>query len=112
MLLQIRAPVTWSHARAISSQESAPVVSRPIDPRSLRRLFLDLLGRPPYPDERRTWIGKERADLIDSVLGGEEFWRNWLEEQLYYFLLVDNFRPTTESVQSIPGELTKGTLGL
>ncbi len=79
---------------------------------SLRRLFLDLLGRPPHAAERETWTGQERSRLIEPSLSSEEFWTNWLEEQLYYFLLIDNFRPTTEGVRSIPGELAGGVLGV
>lgn len=83
-----------------------------LDPGSLRRLFLDLLGRPPYPDESKVWSERERPELVAEVLSSEEFWANWLEEQLYYFLLIDNFRPTTEGVRSIPAELAGGTLGV
>ena len=39
------------------------------------------------------------------------FWRAWLEEQLYYFLLVDNFRPTSQRVLDAPGDLSKGKIG-
>jgi hypothetical protein len=83
---------------------------RTIDARVLRRLFLDLVGRPPYAEERAAWTGKERLDLIEWALASEEFWRNWLEEQLYYFLLIDSFRPTTEAVQTIPAMLVDGRI--
>jgi len=78
----------------------------------LRTLFLDLLGRPPAPDERSQWIERRRDELIDSALAGSEFWHNWFEEQLYYFLLVDNFRPTTDGVEAIPLQMASGSLGV
>lgn len=86
--------------------------SRTIDSGVLRRSFLDLLGRPPYPEERQVWTGKDRPALIEELLVKEEFWANWLEEQLYYLLLIDNFRPTTEAVQDIPRQLAEGSLGV
>jgi len=84
----------------------------PLDAGSLRRVYLDLVGRPPYLAEVSDWLGKERSALVERTLSGEEFWRNWLEEQLYYFLLIDNFRPLTEGVQEIPASLARGSLGV
>lgn len=82
-----------------------------LDHGSLRSLFLDLFGRPPFDAERATWTGKPRSELVDSALGTREFWRNWLDEQLFYFLLIANFRPTTESVQALPAQLAEGSIG-
>jgi hypothetical protein len=78
----------------------------------LRCLFLDLYGRPPFETERATWNGRPRSDLVESALGTREFWRNWLDEQLFYFLLIDNFRPTTESVLALPARLAEGSVGV
>jgi hypothetical protein len=86
--------------------------TRPLDAGALRRVFLDLLSRPPYAAEREAWLGKERAELVDDVLAGPEYWGNWLEEQLYYFLLIDNFRPRNEAVRKIPAALSAGRLGV
>lgn len=83
-----------------------------LDSGTLRRVFLDLLGRPPLPEERAAWLGKAREGLFDALLSRQEFWENWLEEQLYYFLLVDGFRPTTEGVRALPGELAEGRIGV
>jgi|SRR5262245_35429332 len=82
-----------------------------LDPGSLRCLFLDLYGRPPFEEERANWSGKPRSELVDSALASPEFWKSWLDEQLYYFLLIDNFRPTTESIQALPAQLTEGSVG-
>jgi hypothetical protein len=72
---------------------------------------MDLFGRPPLAEERGKWSGRSRSELVGWALHVEEFWRNWLDEQLYFFLLIDNFRPTTESIEAIPGQLAGGTLG-
>jgi len=92
------------------AQGSAPLPT--IDVHALRVFYLDLLGRPPFTPEREAWLGRSPAELVDSLLGSLEFWTNWLEEQLYYFLLVDNFRPATEGIQTIPAELAGGELGV
>jgi len=92
--------------------ERSPFERKVIDGGTLRTLYLDLLGRPPYQQERGRWIGKTGGDFVDDVLGQEEFWRNWLEEQLYYFLLIENFHPTSEWVQGILSEIVRGGLGI
>ena len=84
----------------------------PLDAGGLRRLSLDLLGRPPYLEERGEWLLKSRSQLVELVLQCEAFWTNWLEEQLYYFLLIDNFRPTADLSRSIAAQLANGTLGV
>jgi hypothetical protein len=83
-----------------------------LDSRTTRAVYLDLLGRPPLSGERDRWIGNDRAALLGELLAGEEFWSAWLEEQLYYLLLIDHFRPTTEGVQSLPAQLITGQLGV
>lgn len=76
----------------------------------LRRLWMDLLCRPPFPEEREAWRSATRPEAVDHLLTLQEFWQNWLEEQLYFFLLIDNHRPTTDSIQSIPAEMASGRL--
>lgn len=83
-----------------------------LEGRSLRRIFLDLIGRPPMVSERAEWMGRRREDLVIALLSEREFWENWLEDQLYYFLLVDGFRPRTEGVASLPEELAEGRVGV
>lgn len=91
--------------------DAARSVARPaleLDERTLRRLALDLLGRPPFEAERRRWVGEGRHALLDQWLGSEEAWRHWLEEELFFFLLIDNFRPLEERVRELPGQLAEG----
>ncbi len=92
------------------STQAAP--ARPLAPRLLRAAFQDLVGRPPTLAERAEWSGRGLHELLDAKLGGEEFWGQWYEEQLYYFLLVDNFEPGSERVRAIPADLARGALNV
>lgn len=86
--------------------------ARAMDARALRTVCFDLVGRPPFLAEYEAWLGRGLSDLLDHLLGSSEFWGEWWEEQLYYFLLVDQFRPETESAQGVPGKLTEGRLSV
>jgi hypothetical protein len=81
-----------------------------LDARRLRTAFLDLYGRPPFTDERRVWEGRGMSELLDVALRDPAFWQNWFDEELYYFLLIENFRPTSERVLSVPEALAEGGL--
>ncbi len=50
--------------------------------------------------------------LATALMASRDFWQQWYEEQLYYFLLVDNFSPRAENMLTIPDELTAGTLSV
>ncbi|MBK7875056.1 MAG: hypothetical protein IPJ77_04775 [Planctomycetes bacterium] len=79
-------------------------------PRLLRTLAMDALGRPPLESERAEWSTKSRAELVDALLATRAFWDHWKEEQLYYFLLLNNFRPKSDRVAAISAELAEGQL--
>jgi hypothetical protein len=57
----------------------------------LRRLYLDLVGLPPTPEEQRAWQRDSRPDayerLVDRLLGspghGERWGRHWLDVVRY-----------------------------
>lgn len=84
--------------------------TRALDHGWLRALFLDLYGRPPREVERETWLGKAPAQLVDAALDDEESWRHWLEEQLAYFMLIDEFRPVGTSLDELPSRLAARTM--
>jgi len=86
--------------------------ARPLDAHVLRTLSLDLIGRPPFAVEVEEWSGKPVQAFLDTVLGSQEFWEHWYEEQLYYFLLIDNFRPATDSTRTIPAKLVEGRMSV
>jgi hypothetical protein len=100
-------------ARLVAAEDDLPeAAARTLDPRSLRCVYLDLVGRPPFDAERARWTGRPSAALVDELSGTVECWANWWEATLYYFLLVDNFRPGTASMESVPEELAAGRLGV
>ena len=82
-----------------------------LEPRLLRAAFQDLLGRPPLAAERVTWRGRTLGELVAELVGSEAFWAEWLDVQLYYFLLIDNFRPASSGVLELPAELHRGAIG-
>jgi hypothetical protein len=86
--------------------------ARPLDERTLRAAYLDLLGRPPLQAEREGWKRETRDALVQRLLDTPEFWESWTESQLYYFLLIDNFRPTAASVLAVPEDLAAGRIGV
>lgn len=79
-----------------------------VTPRELRTLTMELLGRPPLGDERARWGSLSRDALVDALCATSEFWQHWLDEQLYYFLLINNFRPRGERIESLPADLAAG----
>lgn len=84
--------------------------ARALGPGELRAACCDLLGRPPFEAERKAWLGKARHELLDAWVGSREFWEQWLEEQLYFFFLIDNFRPESDGVLGLPLLLAEGKL--
>jgi len=106
-------------ARPAAPQDPAPPESvtkappaQPLDDGSLRAAYLDLFGRPPFAEERAHWLGRARRELCDALIDNTEYWKQWLEEQLYYFFLIDNFRPESERVAAIPADLTAHKLNV
>jgi hypothetical protein len=81
------------------------------DARHVRALYLDLLGRTPYDDEIGLAAAGSPETLVRTLLGTRRFWEHWYEDELYYFLLIDNARPEDAAGEgSIPGRLHAGEL--
>jgi len=78
--------------------------------RLVRRRFLDLLGRGPTEAEVLAASKAGETAAVDALLRSQEFWRNWYEEELYFFLLIDQFRPTDGSLASLPDRLASGSV--
>ncbi|MHC4959062.1 MAG: hypothetical protein ACYTGN_11880 [Planctomycetota bacterium] len=76
----------------------------------IRRLFLDLKRRTPYLREYEAWYAKTHAEMVDGFLRDQETWTAWYEQQLYYFLLLDSFRPKEGRISTIPARVTSGSL--
>jgi len=78
--------------------------------RLLRRLFLDLKWRTPRMDEIRELYDVPHEEIVDRFLADTETWNTWYEQQLFYFLLLDRFRPSRGRVTTIPARLAKNEL--
>ncbi len=87
-----------------SSLTAAPSVT--LSARWLRALFHDLYGRVPLKREREAWLGKTLQEFLGVALSDEAVWRHWLDEQLYYFMLIDRFEPVGTSLDKLPERLS------
>jgi hypothetical protein len=45
---------------------------------------------------------------VDLLLDSEETWRNWLEDECFHFLLIDQFRPVSDRVAALPAAMCAG----
>ncbi|MBI3272887.1 MAG: FHA domain-containing protein [Planctomycetes bacterium] len=78
--------------------------------RAVRRFYVDLLGRSPSEDEFKAAAGATQDELVGKLVHSVEHFETWYEEQLFYFLLIDNFRPATENLTSIPERLANAEI--
>ncbi len=81
-----------------------------LDRATLRELYVDLLGRTPTKEETDGALDRSKNALIEDLCGREEFYANWYEEELFFFLLIDNFRPATPRMKAIPKRMADGKL--
>ena len=72
----------------------------------IRRLHLDLLCRTPSEDEYRRCAALGDAELVDRVMANPERWGTWYEDELYFMLLLDDFRPPEDRMRDLPGRLS------
>jgi hypothetical protein len=82
----------------------------PVTHRLLQRLCYDVWLRGPSPSDLRLLVGTDVATVVPRLVQSREAMAVWFEEQLQYFLLLDQFRPAAEVVDKIPGRLFKGEL--
>jgi len=78
------------------------------DARHVRAVYLDMLGRTPDAAELELAAGGRPSTLLRHLEASPEFWQQWYEEELYYLLLVDNFRPDDGSGVPLPQRLADG----
>ncbi|MDH3592399.1 MAG: hypothetical protein OER88_11000, partial [Planctomycetota bacterium] len=76
--------------------------------RLIRRLFLDLKWRTPRIDEIEQWYDRPHDEMVRAFLKDEEAWSAWYEQQLFYFLLLDRFRPKEGRLTTLAARLTRG----
>ncbi len=74
--------------------EPAPRTS---DVEFVRRIYFDLIGRPPTPEQVQVFVRdrskEKRAQLIDTLLNSPEYARNWAK----YWRDVIKFHSTNEN---------------
>lgn len=90
-----------------------PSLDGRLDPdrlKMVRRLYMDLLWRSPTLEELARHHARSQEQTVDELLRSEECWSAWYESQLYYFLLLDQFRPKEGPIPQIPARIAKGEL--
>lgn len=80
-------------------------VVAPSDRRAVRSLFLDLQGRTPTAEELAALAALPHADRVDRMLGEIATWETWFDEEAFYFLLIDRFRPVSDRLAEVPRKL-------
>jgi hypothetical protein len=78
--------------------------------RIVRHLSLDILFRTPTRSELRMYVGFPIEQVSKRMMATLEARELWVEEQLLYFLLLDNFRPQTTSIKSLPKRMHQGKI--
>ena len=77
---------------------------------TVRHLSLDILLRTPTPAEVRMFVGFPLRQVASRMMASLEAHAIWVEEQLLYFLLLDNFRPQTKTIRELPARLRSGDI--
>jgi len=78
--------------------------------RFLQRLSFDVLQRSLSPSELRAYLDAEIDDVVPRLLQTHEAMAAWFDEEQFYLLLIDNFRPRGDNIDRIPARLQKGEL--
>lgn len=87
-----------------------PMHSEPVSLRHLRRLCFDVVQRSPTAAELRNLAGAEPGPVVERLVRSREAMSAWFEEELFYFLLLDNFRPRGDTIERIPARLQQGEM--
>lgn len=74
----------------------------------VRRLCFDVLHRPPTPTELASLKGMDLARVARQIWRRREAMSEWLEEELWFHLLIDRFRPRTPAIEALPDRLAQG----
>src|SRR6185295_6200683 len=77
--------------------------------RLTRELFLDLWGRTPTEEELARWSAWSTEERVDKMLDSVETWQTWFDEESFYFLLIDQFRPVSDRLAAVSSRMRDGT---
>jgi len=78
------------------------------DRRLTRALYFDLLGRSPTDEELARIAAKPYTKRVDQLLGSLEAWEHWFNEEAFFFLLIDRFRPVSDRLAAVPQKMRDG----
>ncbi len=78
--------------------------------RRTRALYLDLIGRTPTEEELGRLVALDYEDRIDLMLGDVATWKQWFDEESFYFLLIDRFRPVSDRMANVAKQMADGTI--
>ncbi len=78
----------------------------------LRRVVVDLLGRAPMEEDFAQAMGEKREETVARLVACKERFAFWYEEELYYFLLLDQNHPASKNLIEIPDRLAAGDEGI
>jgi len=79
-----------------------------VERRLTRRLYFDLYGRSPIEEELAQVAALPYPERVDKLLGAAEAWEHWFNEESFYFLLIDRFRPVSDRLAAIPERMREG----
>ena len=74
----------------------------------VRRLFFDVLNRPPVLSESAALTGMPIERVSKQTWRRREAMEEWLEDELWFHLLIDRFRPQTRAILGLPYRLAQG----
>lgn len=80
----------------------------PADLAFVRRVCHDTLQRGPRPREVRSLVGMPADRVVRHLLERPEAFEQWVEEELFFHLLIDRFRPRTRAIEELPERLRRG----
>ncbi len=78
------------------------------DRRLTRALYFDVLGRSPTDEELARIAAKPFPARVDQLLGSLEAWEHWFNEEAFFFLLIDRFRPVSDRLAEVPRKMRDG----
>ena len=76
--------------------------------RFLARVAMDTLHRSLTDAESARQLELPRETIVHQLVRSSEAMTMWIEEELYYFFLIDNFRPAGEAIDELPYRLLAG----
>lgn len=97
---------------AMLAEDEALASIPPQTLRWARAASFDLWGRPPREPEALAAARSPAQETARTLLRDPQFWQRWFEEELYYFLLIDNFRPSGDLLRSVPARLQAGEISV